>query len=35
MVKYTLDYWIALLKIGYTCKNSEEMADYYEYCDNY
>ena len=29
------DDWIALLKIGYTCKNSEEMADYCEYCDNY
>lgn len=27
--------WIALLKIGYTCKYSEEMADYCEYCDNY
>lgn len=27
--------WIALLKIGYTCKYSEDMADYCVYCDNY
>lgn len=26
---------IALLKIGYTCKDSEDMADYCVYCDNY
>ena len=26
---------IALLKIGYTCKYLEDMADYCVYCDNY